>query len=284
MTIQIWYHGNCDDGFGSAWAVSRWFRKHEPLMDINYVPCFYGKEPPPVKKEDIIYIVDFSYPRPILEQIKDCVTRLTILDHHKTAQEDLKGFPNAIFDMDRSGAVITWSYFHSQSVPLLLRYVQDNDLWTHKLQAAKAVTRYIRTVPHAFEAWDKLHDDFETDMSGIVKKAKAIEKYFQNQIEFNSVIAQVINCDGHTCPVINCNTTFISEMCHLLHEKHQTEIAASFFIDQDSKVIFSLRSAGRIDVSAIAKKFGGGGHHNAAGFKCSLDNLHRILSSKEFQA
>jgi phosphoesterase RecJ-like protein len=34
----------------------------------------------------------------------------------------------------------------------------------------------------------------------------------------------------------------------------------------DGKYKGSLRSRGRVDVAAIASQFGGGGHHNAAGF------------------
>jgi phosphoesterase RecJ-like protein len=33
----------------------------------------------------------------------------------------------------------------------------------------------------------------------------------------------------------------------------------------------SLRSRARVDVAAIARSFGGGGHHNAAGFTSAQD-------------
>ncbi len=277
MSIQVWYHGACDDGFGAAWAAYRYFQKHKPEMPVVYTPCFYDKDTPKYSPDDIIYIVDFSYKRHILELLKTQVKGLTILDHHKTAQEDLKDFPLALFDMNRSGAVITWSWFHAEPVPLLLRYVQDNDLWQHRLKDSKAVVRYMRTVPHTFEAWDKLYAEFESGLNEVGGKARAIEDYFQNQIRFNAPVADVIQFEGHRCPIINCNTTFISEMCHYLHETHNTEIAMSYFINQEAEVICSLRSKGNVDVSAIAKKFGGGGHHNAAGFKTHLGALQQIL-------
>jgi bifunctional oligoribonuclease and PAP phosphatase NrnA len=48
------------------------------------------------------------------------------------------------------------------------------------------------------------------------------------------------------------------------------EVAASFREPQDGGPWrVSFRSRGRVDVSAIAQKFGGGGHHNAAG--CSIE-------------
>jgi len=279
MTIQVWYHGNCDDGFGAAWAAYRYFKTFKPVgSEVVYKPCFYGKTTPSYAPEDVIYIVDFSYPRNVLELLRTQVKGLTILDHHKTAQEDLKNFPDAIFDMERSGAVLTWSYFHKDGVPLLLRYVQDNDLWRHKLQSSKAIVRYIRTVPHDFAEWDKLYSMFETDVYAVIAKAEAVEAYFQNQIHFNASIAKEIVFHDYACPIINCNTTFISEMLQYLHETHKTEIAMSYFINQDFRAICSLRSAGKVDVSAIAKKYGGGGHHNAAGFTIDLQTLLSILN------
>jgi nanoRNase/pAp phosphatase (c-di-AMP/oligoRNAs hydrolase) len=40
---------------------------------------------------------------------------------------------------------------------------------------------------------------------------------------------------------------------------------------------FSLRSRGELDVSAIAKKLGGGGHKNAAGFQLPLIRGRNVL-------
>jgi phosphoesterase RecJ-like protein len=48
------------------------------------------------------------------------------------------------------------------------------------------------------------------------------------------------------------------------------EVAASFREPEDGGPWrVSFRSRGRVNVAAIAQKFGGGGHHNAAG--CSID-------------
>ena len=55
----------------------------------------------------------------------------------------------------------------------------------------------------------------------------------------------------------------------------------SWFRHRDGNYIYSLRSRADsgIDVSAIAKKYGGGGHKNAAGFKLEyliLDERVRV--------
>src|SRR5262245_51574460 len=127
------YHGKCADGFTSAWAV------HKALgNEVEFVEGVYQNPPPNVKGRDVI-MVDFSYKRPVLlDIIKDCAS-LLILDHHKTAQEDLAGFPSprenwgshfafldapgcsnvgVHFNMAKSGALITWEFFHpTKDVP-----------------------------------------------------------------------------------------------------------------------------------------------------------------------
>lgn len=47
--------------------------------------------------------------------------------------------------------------------------------------------------------------------------------------------------------------------------------AATYFVNDKGERIYSLRSTGDFDVAEIAKKYGGGGHKNAAGFKVPND-------------
>lgn len=58
------------------------------------------------------------------------------------------------------------------------------------------------------------------------------------------------------------------------------EVAAQLTEDGDG-VRVSLRSRGALDVSAIAERFGGGGHHNAAGCRLpgTLDDAHAALAA-----
>lgn len=43
------YHGNCDDGFGAAWAIwRRWG------YEVAYVPGVYGKDPVGVEGRHVL--------------------------------------------------------------------------------------------------------------------------------------------------------------------------------------------------------------------------------------
>ena len=122
MTYVL-YHANCDDGFGAAWAARK------KLGDAAvYVPVKYGDPLPPTVTGERVYVVDFSYPRDVLETLADRC-KVVVLDHHKTAQEDLADLPFAEFDMERSGAGMTWDYFFpGQPRPPLIDHIEDRDL------------------------------------------------------------------------------------------------------------------------------------------------------------
>ena len=69
-----------------------------------------------------VYILDFSYPRQVMESLLSQHVKVIALDHHKTAQEALLGLRGALFDMNRSGAMISWEYFHPErEIPDLFR-------------------------------------------------------------------------------------------------------------------------------------------------------------------
>lgn len=53
-----------------------------------------------------------------------------ILDHHKSAMDDLKNEAGCFFDMSHSGAVLAWHYFFGLDTtpPLFLQLIQDRDL------------------------------------------------------------------------------------------------------------------------------------------------------------
>src|SRR5258708_4926651 len=80
------YHGNCDDGFGAAWAIwTRWGN------EVAYVPGVYGKPLPDVAGKNVLF-VDFSAKRAEIDEMAQVAKSILIIDHHKTAEADLEPF------------------------------------------------------------------------------------------------------------------------------------------------------------------------------------------------
>lgn len=259
--MYILYHANCDDGFGAAYAA--W----KTLGDqATYMPVQYGDPLPEIPVGSKVFIVDFSYPRDALEWLADRC-RVVVLDHHKTSKEDLRDLPFATFDMERSGAGMTWDYFNrSLERPPLIKYIEDRDLWRFKYTETLTISSALRSYPMDFRVWDGLA--YKTDalhLEGI-----AIQRYIQQLLENLAKEVRMETWPEGVALVVNAPGQLASELADYLMEMegYQGDQAAfvATYRDMADRRLWSLRSKGDFDVSAIAKNYGGGGHKNAAGF------------------
>jgi len=289
------YHGNCADGFGAAWAVRK------ALGDsVEFVAAKHGDTPPDVTNFDVI-IVDFSYKRDVLADMGKVAKTVLVLDHHKTAQADLDcfdpfeagvrtdrtdfpgsprqlGWETAIaiasergaprvavcFDMHRSGAMLAWDHFHpGQQPPKLLQHFQDRDLWLFKLDGTREIQANLFSYPYNFEIWDKL---MAADVDTLRSDGAAIErKHHKDIAELVAVTKRRLIRGGHDVPAASLPYTFTSDAGHLMAQGEP--FAACYWHTPEGRV-FSLRSTDDgLDVSEIAKQYGGGGHRNAAGLR-----------------
>lgn len=261
------YHGGCPDGFGAAYAV--WKRFGDA---VEFYPATHGDPPPDVADRDVI-MVDFSYKRPVLTEMLARCKSMIILDHHKTAKADLEGLDDPkltlVFDMDRSGAVITWEHFHPETpTPALMRTIQDRDLWQWKYPLSRPILTALDTYPQDFEVWDGL------DLDELADAGKHMLVYYNSIVDEMVEKADMMQLDGYTVPVINAPYFMASDLGNILAKGHP--FAVIYSVDARG-VRYSLRSApDGVDVSEIAKSHGGGGHFHAAGFE-SKTPIHTSL-------
>jgi len=261
------YHGNCADGFGAAWVVKRAFG------DIEFYPGVYQKPPPDVTGKDVV-MVDFSYKRPVILEMANIANSILIIDHHKTAYDDLTELPNnvtVVFDIEHSGSMLTWNYFFpDQKPPMLLQHIEDRDLWRFVIKDTRNIQASIFSYPYDFNVWDTL---METDLQMLAKEGVAIErKHFKDIKELISVTSRKMFIGGYLVPVANLPYTMSSDAGHELAKGYAF---AACYMDTPNGREFSLRSSDDgIDVSEIAKQYGGGGHKHAAGFRVSFEKAY----------
>ena len=257
------YHGGCNDGFGSAYLVNHFLGDK---VDFHY--GIYQKEPPDCTDRDVI-IVDFSYKRPVMEEIITHANSVTVLDHHKSAEAELapllqSGELKGQFDMDRSGVAMTWDWFCStpEALPWLFAYIQDRDLWRKRLPNCDEIIMALRSYPQKFEVWRSIID---AGKDALLADGIAIHRYYRTIIDDLKRNAIPQNIAGITVPVVNSPYHFASELAGELAEG---EPFAACYWNHAYGTTYSLRSRDDgHDVSAIAAQYGGGGHRNAAGFK-----------------
>ena len=261
------YHGNCLDGFGAALAAWCLFGD-----EADYVPALYGDNPPHVPNREVV-IVDFSYKRAVLEQMATVATSLRVFDHHKTAQADLDGFPGAVFDMESSGATLTWKNLMEgrgtffENMPQLLRHIEDRDLWRFKMHGTRAVCLALAALPRTFEAWNQhLYDVMELlrDGDAMISYQDGLVRQMVEQARWQLV-------GRYSVPVVNASVCFSEVGDALCMAFPDAPFAAYYFDRADGMRQWGVRSRGGFDVSVVAKMFGGGGHEAAAGWTQKLD-------------
>ncbi len=299
------YHGNCADGFGAAWSVNKAL---DSQYNLEFYPGVYQKAPPSVKGK-IVIIVDFSYsPDVVLAMLQDA-RAILIIDHHKTAIDsftdyDFKGrkidmsnwsktidfsrfLENLLidqcenagpriytyFDLNRSGAMMAWNFFHpDEAPPSLIAHIQDRDLWKFYLPRTREIQACIFSHPYDFTVWDFLS---EMDPKVLAREGEAIErKHFKDIDELIKVCMRWMNIGGFKVPVASLPYTLTSDAGHKMADETGSDFAACYW-DTETTRVFSLRSTeSGTDVSEIAKMYGGGGHKHAAGF--SVPREHEL--------
>jgi uncharacterized protein len=256
---HILFHAGCPDGFGSALAAWKRFG----IRDTMYHPVMYGDPTPEdVQEGDEVFMVDVTFGLAQTEQLAQKTT-LQIIDHHKSAMAELGHLPYAMFDMDHSGSVLAWNWFHGTDAPVLLRHVEDRDLWNWKMDGSKQVCSGLDMKPMVFESWN----EYLYDVSELIVAGKVVDEYKTTVCERIMAQIQWRELQGYRVPVLN-TPVHMSELGHLMcREYPHAAFSASYYDDKDGLRRWSLRSIGDFDVSEIAKVYGGGGHRNAAGFR-----------------
>lgn len=260
----ILYHGNCPDGFGGAYAAWKKFgdaAEYIPLhRDAPASEGFAGAH---------LYFIDFTYPQEVMDQFVATAASVTVLDHHEGLEHVVKTMPEYRYATDHSGAGISWEYFHPGTpTPLLLQYVEDDDLFRFALGETRAVLCYVTTRPQTFEEWDSMMQLFENPETRgeILSKANIYEEYFEKLADMAVEKAQLVEFEGHQVYFANCHPLkpLRSRVGNLLAKKHGPMAIVVSAHPKGYGV--AIRGDGSIDVAAIAQKYGGNGHTNAAGF------------------
>ena len=277
MKRICFYHAGCPDGFGAVWSVFRaWGESGE------YIARTHNELLPMEKLEGaLVVFVDIAVDNRQLSELSDIAGQILILDHHITALNRYQSNPSlvnriedagheVIFDLDHSGAVLAWNYFHpGESAPDLLAYVEDQDLWNWKLSHSEEVNAAIASYPRSFEAWTEIS---ERDLAQLIAEGKPIVRANKMEIARCLKNASTISINNDRIEAVNA-TVNRSAMGHELAKRaaYGRNWGCVYRIN-GKQVHATLYSIGDVDVSKVATSLGGGGHRNAAGFTVSLDS------------
>lgn len=293
------FHGNCVDGAFSAAVALRALKARgegEPLL----VPAAYQRSLENYVGVEqvrgaVVYVLDFSFPPDETFNLSCMVGehgKVIVVDHHDRQIKKFSGWkvpPNVelVFDVEHSGAVLTWKRFYpaDEDVSAFLRYVEDYDLWQHRISDSKAVHAYLRSIETDPLVYVKLLDDLEDEgkMSiegayrhvGVetvaVVEGRAILRANLQQAQVLASKPETVHFAGITALAAN-TAVHVDDVGDMLASGCADGVGVTWYW-HDGKYKVSLRSRSsdgreKVDVSAIAARYGGGGHAGAAGFSC----------------
>jgi oligoribonuclease NrnB/cAMP/cGMP phosphodiesterase (DHH superfamily) len=274
------YHKNCTDGTTAAAVLLRKFPdiKLFPLVqshtedDLAHIHKSAGEG-------SEIYFVDFSAG---VEEFLDGGHNIIVIDHHMSVKEHLEELEKNnenltyIFNNDKSGASLAWTYFfQDEKEPELIKYVQDSDIWTKKYDDTKYVTNYLSMFSNDPEQMLKF---IEGDIDEIKEKGKIISNYSDIQIGRLVESVQEIKLRIGEYEVPGYNVTM-----------YKSPVGNKLSVIQDKAVAMFTISGGDVNLSfrgtdsnsptalELAQLLEGGGHKNAAGANISLEDFIKMI-------
>ena len=221
----------------------------------------------------------------------DRLSKLIWIDHHKSAIEEYEQhnkYIDATIDGTRFDGIaaceLTWSYFSEiHTIPVGITLLSKYDTW--QLEDERVVpfqygfrTWNYDTSPNNQSLWQmvftgKIPIDTIVEMGKIIVAYKTIEdseyiKSYSYEVDFNGYAGLAINRGAIS------SLAFKSKWDKTLYD-----IMISFVMKGNKWYVSLYTDKPEVDVSILAKKYGGGGHKQAAGFntiKLPFTALKRI--------
>jgi oligoribonuclease NrnB/cAMP/cGMP phosphodiesterase (DHH superfamily) len=285
MAIKVYYHSGDLDGFCSGAIVKHTFPNAE-MYPINYGDEFPFDD---IGINDIVYMVDFSLPTLDMQEVNGrCDLNLIWIDHHIGAIRDYE--QNGLYTLlglRESGVAaceLTWKYFYiNKEVPIFIRLLSLYDVWNHDDKefdwdfieqfqyGFKAGSRDPRDDIQFWENWFNTVNWGENGQIRSVETTSGSGKLIQSYVEdrFKSTLkdrSYKVDWEGYKCLVVNSDP-YIANFMTRSKEFEGCDIAINYANRKGKSWEVSLRAVrDNIDLSELAKKYGGNGHKKAAGF------------------
>lgn len=279
------YHSEDLDGKASG-AIVNYFEEE----NLTLYPFDYGDEFPweLINKDTTVYMVDVSLPDKDMYKLNDVSKELIFIDHHisKIKSLDLNRMDNTkkILKNGKAACELTWEYFSKEEdLPLSILYLSLYDTWRH---AEHKDREYILNFQLGLSGVDNDPEDYVWEIlfqpgitnlfSRLISKGETIQEYMdKKKIEIDSkIFKRTVNLDGKDYSALLLNSSITKGS--LTFEFNEDYLKADFLIvygfDGSNWTfhIYSAKSDASVDCSALAGKFGGGGHKQAAGFKSPI--------------
>jgi len=285
---------------------------YESEDQLIFLGWDYGDSIPDLSEYDKVIMVDVSFPKNHMESIQYKLGNNFIwIDHHISAINNNKvnlinvegvNLYEGLRDTEFAACELTWKYFFpNEEMPEIVRLLGRYDCFGHKgtdeehkvLEFQYGARQCISNYEEAYKYLDlSLRTDtklYESPEDEILEGGQFIYKYLCTEAKQIYKKAFPIMLKEYTAPEIDTAFIFRKFLCvnqerfnpinfGIDYHKEGYDGFACFWL-KDGKWNWSLyNDNGKVDCSAIAKAYDGGGHKGASGFICDNKTMLNIIS------
>ena len=274
--------------------------------DIDVIRCGYGNIDDKVEEfinsdeeYDKLFITEISVKKELADALNNVSDKVILLDHHKTALW-LNEYPFALVQVEDEsvgkmcGAYLFYEYLkknHEEfndtlALKLFVKYVRMYDTWEWKEKYDNIIPKRLNDLMYMDgpnEFIDKMIYRLGNNLA--IFDDTDLMKLQIEQTYINSYIAQknetlMINDDlfpGYTVGITFADK-YISELGNKLCELHP-ELDFVVLINMSTLTVSYRTVKDDLDLSDIAKGFGGGGHPKASGSRFDASIVNDMLNN-----
>lgn len=279
---QFCYYHNDADGKCSAAIVRQEFPEIElvPVGNSSISDPNFSK----ITEDCHVILVDLSIPITAYNKLRSLTRQVTWIDHHKSTIDiehliDKTDLDYVFKSGEGSAALLTWNYYRGGiKPPQIINLVSNYDEWKYKYGDR---TMLFHIGSSLFDLnpesalWDLLLDpsqkskrDSKTFIDNTITAGHTVLKYQESRVyDFLFNTAFHITLGGFKFLAINTDSSNTAlRKLDLKKFKISTDGLILFYKQKTRWVVSLYTDKTHVDVSAIAKEYGGGGHKSAAGF------------------
>lgn len=294
--IHVIYHSKDSDGRCGG-GVIRYYCEEVLNKEPNMIPFNHGEPMTFIDKiedSDTVYMVDISLPLAEMTDLNKR-TKLIWFDHHKTSIEQNKEL-NIVGETDsnRAGCGIAFDYLLKDKinknvksdVVKLITLISDYDNWNvskygdvEYKNTPSAVNIYLSSInvnPSSDDGYNNWKELFSKgtinkgdNLNQMLTKGRFLQSY-QDKKNAGAVKSDAFEIKFEGKNAIMCFGVHGSQSFDAVYDESKHDMMIAVSVDKTKKYNISFYSTKKnVDVSIIAKKYGGGGHFGASGCNCS---------------
>ena len=287
------YHSADLDGMCSAAIMKKFFntRLENKNTQTDFIGWNYGEELPILDQYTNIIMADISFPADVMKELHR-TKNLIWIDHHKAIIEELEPLKiPGLRDTSLSACELTWKYlFPEADVHPMVELLGKYDTFRHKdTPEEETVNKFQYGAQVKMQTYDEVYEYLEdwaiSDFQEFKYMGENVLDYLRKDINqvlktglklefrYNSDKVKVIaiNKPGVNPAVIGIN-----------YHNEGYDALINFSISGQNLTLTIYNANKKVDVSKIAKQFGGGGHPGASGFRIPLSDLNNFLNKHKY--